>query len=344
MKQDWTGFYDIPPATVRAYFSDSPLNAISELEQAYAKNKGNLSVVVIALEPASRLDDMLDQSVVSLATVAKQLWPHWYGSDLAQARAGALPQDLSARREIRQAWLRSARAALAYDKNLVMDEFPRAVQVCQLGLAIQPNDLLLGLSFENESPSSDQLQSLARACQWLAQETGARVLLLLPGSLADRPELEPILYDARSLPPAPVQAAATVEQAPAAKARLWPLEGRPHPLSPGEQRLAELLHRDDELRGLFHFNAAIGTVRDNRYVVDLLWTGGRLVVEVDGYYFHKSESAFRQDRHRDYELLLTGYRVLRLTHEEIVEDAELALEKIRDLVRSTPSRIPNSRE
>jgi very-short-patch-repair endonuclease len=39
-----------------------------------------------------------------------------------------------------------------------------------------------------------------------------------------------------------------------------------------------------------------------------------------------------QDRHRDYELTLSGYTVLRLTNDEIAQDLEKAIEKIRDLV------------
>ena len=57
-----------------------------------------------------------------------------------------------------------------------------------------------------------------------------------------------------------------------------------------------------------------------------------MVVEVDGYRWHSDPQTFRQDRHRDYELVVTGYLVLRLTHDEVMEDPALALEKIRDLV------------
>jgi very-short-patch-repair endonuclease len=42
--------------------------------------------------------------------------------------------------------------------------------------------------------------------------------------------------------------------------------------------------------------------------------------------------AFVHDRHRDYELAMSGYTVLRLTNDEIAQDLEKAIEKIRDLV------------
>jgi hypothetical protein len=47
--------------------------------------------------------------------------------------------------------------------------------------------------------------------------------------------------------------------------------------------------------------------------VDFLWPGARLVVEVDGYEFHRDRAAFERDRRRDAVLQRAGYRVLRIT-------------------------------
>jgi hypothetical protein len=65
----------------------------------------------------------------------------------------------------------------------------------------------------------------------------------------------------------------------------------------------------------------------------LVWIEGRLVVELDGYPDHATRRAFIGDRHRDYELALSGYTVLRLANDEVVQDFGRAIEKIRDLVR-----------
>ncbi len=67
--------------------------------------------------------------------------------------------------------------------------------------------------------------------------------------------------------------------------------------------------------------------------MDLLWTAGKVVVEVDGYQHHGHRQAFSADRRRDYELTVSGYLVLRLPHDEVLDDVELAVEKIRDMVR-----------
>jgi very-short-patch-repair endonuclease len=222
---------------------------------------------------------------------------------------------------------------MEYGQSLVLGDFPRATQVCQLSLAIQPHSLVLVLVWENANARFDQLQSLVRVSQWLAKETGARVLLLLPLGIADRPQLERILYAAYGLSHLSVERTANVTRSASPSAWLLPIKGRPHPLSEGERLLAGLLLEDPELTGLFQFNVSVTTVRNHRYLVDLVWVDGGLVVEVDGYCFHSNQFAFRQDRHRDYELTLSGFRVLRLTHEEIMEDAELAVDKIRDLVR-----------
>ena len=64
-----------------------------------------------------------------------------------------------------------------------------------------------------------------------------------------------------------------------------------------------------------------------------------LVVELDGYGSHGNRAAFMYDRHRDYELALSGYTVLRLANDEIAQDIEKAVEKIRDLVRMRRPRI-----
>jgi len=114
---------------------------------------------------------------------------------------------------------------------------------------------------------------------------------------------------------------------------VWPLQGVPHPRSEGEQLLARRLRQDDELGPLFEFNQSVATSRESLHTVDLLWRVGRVVVEIDGYRWHSSREMFARDRHRDYELMISEFLVLRLTHSEVVRDVELAIEKIRDVVR-----------
>jgi len=50
---------------------------------------------------------------------------------------------------------------------------------------------------------------------------------------------------------------------------------------------------------------------------DFHWPGSRLVVEADSYAWHRSPSALNDDRERDVELVLAGYRTLRFTWEQV---------------------------
>lgn len=52
--------------------------------------------------------------------------------------------------------------------------------------------------------------------------------------------------------------------------------------------------------------------------VDFAWRDARLIVEVDGYRYHRSPSAFEDDRQRDVTLCLAGWTVLRFTYAQVV--------------------------
>ncbi len=57
-------------------------------------------------------------------------------------------------------------------------------------------------------------------------------------------------------------------------------------------------------------------VRMGPFVVDFLWRRQSLIVETDGYRFHRGRQAFEDDRVRDTELRLTGYEVIRFTYRQ----------------------------
>jgi very-short-patch-repair endonuclease len=70
-------------------------------------------------------------------------------------------------------------------------------------------------------------------------------------------------------------------------------------------------------------NARIGG-----HEVDFLWRAQCLIVEVDGFAFHSSRTAFERDRLRDAELGAQGYRVMRVTWRQIVDAPEAMLVRI----------------
>jgi very-short-patch-repair endonuclease len=56
------------------------------------------------------------------------------------------------------------------------------------------------------------------------------------------------------------------------------------------------------------------------YRVDFVWRAQRLVVEVDGYVYHRGRQAMRDDNDRDLELELRGLRVVRIDDSLIADD------------------------
>lgn len=91
--------------------------------------------------------------------------------------------------------------------------------------------------------------------------------------------------------------------------------------SDAEERLLELIRASD----LPHPEV---NVRLGPYEVDFLWREAYLVVEVDGYRFHSSRLAFERDRHRDAELHARGYRVIRVTWRQLVEEPEAVIARL----------------
>jgi len=60
----------------------------------------------------------------------------------------------------------------------------------------------------------------------------------------------------------------------------------------------------------------------------------RLLIECDGYQFHSGRDKFKSDRARDRELLELGYRVLRYSGSEIMEDPVTLAKSVTDLLRT----------
>ncbi|HZU39600.1 MAG TPA: DUF559 domain-containing protein [Solirubrobacteraceae bacterium] len=155
--------------------------------------------------------------------------------------------------------------------------------------------------------------------------TPARTLVDLAGRAASR-ELERALDEAITLgllEPADVEAA--LERYPrrrgtAALRALLADRERPTSLtrSHSEERFLALVRR-----------ARLPTPRQNaridRYTVDFYWPEHRLVVEIDGYRYHSTRSAFERDRAKDLVLRQLGLGVLRFSARQVEREAEACL-------------------
>jgi len=69
------------------------------------------------------------------------------------------------------------------------------------------------------------------------------------------------------------------------------------------------------------------------YLVDVLWRGQRLIVELDSWTWHSQRSSFEDDRIRDAKLQLAGYTVLRITWRRLTEEPEAIAAMIRQALR-----------
>ena len=64
-------------------------------------------------------------------------------------------------------------------------------------------------------------------------------------------------------------------------------------------------------------------------VRDFHWPHARLVVEADSYAWHRSPTALNDDRERDVELTLAGYRTLRFTWEHVTRARNYVVRALR---------------
>jgi very-short-patch-repair endonuclease len=66
-----------------------------------------------------------------------------------------------------------------------------------------------------------------------------------------------------------------------------------------------------------------------------MWPREKLIVEVDGYRFHRSRAKFESDRRRDLELTAAGYRVVRVTWRQMREEALFVVARIAQALAVT---------
>jgi very-short-patch-repair endonuclease len=312
----------------------------------------NRRVLFVPIQAAVTTEAIVEQIVRLLAEAASRLWPVWFtnvsfgayrNDTLGRTAAGATVRKLAHEIDgLSPSWADAAvRLMLAHRLPRVKGAQP-ATELTQLTLAINRSGLVLLVDIDAAVQADANAAIVVHALEWVAQHSRAAVVGLFSKLPPNEPPFDRILYGARSVnKEICAEPCADPEVTRPDNAGPWiaPWRGVPHPLSAIEQRLHAALTADGELSKLFHFNLPVDTVRGSRPRVDLVWPEGRFVVELDGYGSHGNRAAFIYDRHRDYELTLSGYTVLRLANDEIAQDAEKALEKIRNLVRMRRMQI-----
>jgi very-short-patch-repair endonuclease len=315
-------------------------------------------VLLKRIEAIPAASQLINDVMQAMATTARNLWPVWFtdvdfGLGRSSADRAAAQLRLTMLREVpglSPIWGRRALPRVMEGKLPIVPGFPRATQLYQLQLAISRTRLVLVMAISGNMHDDAKLASLANAARWLAENTKLAVAVLLPSEMEDRPGLAHILYD-------PVRFVSPIKETSQQSAGLeitldsevslapstiwvWLGEGRTHPKSAGEAKLAKALANDPELSELFSANQSIETVFKNRPTVDLLWTQGRVVVEVDGD-DHREAFKFAADHRRDFELQISDYAVLRLVNREVLTDTAMAVARIREFVQHRRKTRPD---
>lgn len=70
-------------------------------------------------------------------------------------------------------------------------------------------------------------------------------------------------------------------------------------------------------------------VKLGRLTVDFLWRDRHLVVETDGYRFHRGSVAFEDDHARDLYLRAGGYGVRRFSYKQVVREPRTVVAALR---------------
>jgi very-short-patch-repair endonuclease len=289
---------------------------------------------------------IVERTMDALADTAMQMWPVWYssvsfadlgndtlGREAARARLHEIAKLIP---HVSLTWAERAVAMALDGGKLRVPEVARATELEQLCLVINRAGLVL---ITNSVGSEAEASALVHALEWMTRNAHIAVVVLFERLPEGKSAYDRILYGVQYIEQAERAASSTRTHDFTASAWLAPVQGMPHPLSATEQKLAKAIALDGELARLFGYNLFVETVRGSRPKVDLLWSAGRLVIELDGYPDHGNRLAFMYDRHRDYELALSGYTVLRLANDEIAQDIGKALEKIRDMVHLCRARI-----
>jgi uncharacterized protein DUF559 len=250
----------------------------------------------------------IDQILNDLADLAAALWPDWHGPESPKLLPRLLP-----------AWRRAATRLASAGRRPRFPRLPRETEFAHL------LSVLLGLVLlaEVDPLRRERASPIITALDWCRRH-GAAVVALLGEEPAPEAPWDLLLYDAVIVGPLPIE--------PAARRLILPSLDIASGGSAIERRMRAALKAAPDLAGLFEDEVTLqlGALGPTPRV-DLLWRDGKVVVEIDGPE-HERDPNYGADRHRDYELLVAGYLVLRLTNAEVKLDLSRSLEKVRRVV------------
>ncbi len=343
--------WDLPGGAIQAVQTDN-CRLIADYVGRYSQTPGHRRLVYLPLSSAGTLRDAIDNLIEGLNGLVEASWPHWFGDvdfgwfrddPLGNERLRDLVRQLVMRSDrVCPGWTTAAVRLAANDLSVRGASIESTIQATQSSLALSPSGMILFLPVAgNFDP--DRVSVTVALVEWAARYTESVVVPIIPTHWPNVHPLDRLLFNPWLIDEtnntnisSEFQYRDSTEGIGQPAARSTPqisaISGLPHPLSDVEKRVWAYLSRDPELGAIFRCNQTVATLRGHRPRVDLLWPEGAVVVELDGYPDHSARDAFERDRHRDYELLMSGYQVLRITNDEVTRDLEAAVGKIRDVV------------
>ena len=274
----------------------------------------------LLLEPGEgrSSDQILDRVLDDLAALAFESWPDWYGRE--EVIGQDLLEHVRTDRLVSGPWLRAAAKQINAGRHPRFRRTAKDIEFRQLMRAVDPMQPVLIAAIDPFLIA--RAAPVIQALEWCAAR-GASVV----AAFSTRPPFlapyDRVLYGALEV----------VHEAKPAQERFIAPPSRAHHFSAVEQRVEAALRLDAELGALFSCNETVTVGGFGPHPrVDLLWREGRVIVELDGP-DHQDDPKFANDRHRDYELLVAGYLVLRITNDQVDTDLQRAIEKIRAVVR-----------
>jgi very-short-patch-repair endonuclease len=277
------------------------------------------SALMLATRGVSTIH-VLDIILDDLAQLALSLWPNWYGESGGQAGAFS-----GAGMSFAWGWRRFAPRLAANGRIPRFRRMPAAIEFSELVRAIDPRGVVLIADID--PVSENRARAEIDALEWCAAR-GASVVFVSAAEPSQRSPWDRLLHGAFRIE----------SREDPVHDRFIAAPSRAHPASAIEQRVESALKDDPELGPLFACNVSIPIKNYGSPRVDLFWREGRVVVELDGPE-HQGNPKFHDDRHRDYELLVAGHLVLRITNEQVETDLRRAIEKIRAVVRLRKTNV-----
>ncbi len=196
------------PSQVRLVFAQNVSEVEVALKNEASSSGGEFRCVSVSYERLPALKSLIDDLLDHLARLALSLFPNWYGDvisfpeiDGSLSCFDSLLYEQASQHGLLKCgvsipWLKAARKLCHEGKSPLPREFTATTQVGQLALLIDPSPLLIALILHDQTPASGALLGLARTSEWLARQTFARVVVVVPESLSSSSEIDSISFEA----------------------------------------------------------------------------------------------------------------------------------------------------